>query len=87
MPDRGHVVTQVSGQKNQPEMGQVDLPQQTPGQAQTEPDQTIEAADENPRKDGLRQQVETWKTHRKLPLGMFFYLTCSFTPGGANWAG
>jgi hypothetical protein len=48
-------VTHVSGQKNQPEVGQVDLPQQTPGQAQSKTDQAIQTADEYPRKDGLRQ--------------------------------
>src|SRR3546814_2089200 len=66
MPHRGHVVTHVGSQKHQAEVGQVDLAQQAPGQAQPQTDQAVEAADEDPREDGLGEQVETRETHLRL---------------------
>jgi hypothetical protein len=56
---RRHLVAQVGGEERECEVRQVDQPQQPPRQAQAEPEQAVEGADEDARENALRQQAGT----------------------------
>jgi len=54
----GQLVGQVSAQKRQGEVGQIDLAQHAPRQAQTQSEQTIEATDKKPGQQRLSEQLK-----------------------------
>ena len=59
----GQLVGQVSAQKRQGKVGQVDLAQHAPRQAQTESEQAIEATDKKPGQQRLSEQLKAGKLH------------------------
>src|SRR5678815_1731981 len=50
------LVAEVGGEERQPEVGEVDQPEQAPAQAEAQPEQAVEGTDEDAREDALREQ-------------------------------
>jgi hypothetical protein len=55
MKGRAQLVGDVSRQDGERKMRQIDQPQQTPGQAQAEPEQTVQPASQKARDQRLAQ--------------------------------
>jgi len=55
---RGELIGEVRAEKRQREVGEVDDAEQAPGQAEPEAEQSVETAREEPRDEGLADQVQ-----------------------------
>jgi len=79
----GQLVGQVSAQKRQGKVGQIDLAQHAPRQAQTQSKQAIEATDKKPGQQRLSEQLKAGKLHSSQG----YQGSKCFTPGLADARG
>jgi hypothetical protein len=55
------LVGEIRAEKRQREVGEVDDAQETPGDAEPQPEQRVEAAREEPGQQRLADQVQAWQ--------------------------
>ena len=80
-PTLDQLIGEIRAEEREREVREVDLAQQSPGQAQAQAEQSVQRADEDARENGLREQRRLGSV---IPAGCSLLDTISFAPGAAT---